>query len=59
MALLVCGSGFTLLHYRGGRQASTRAVVPESVTAAGEEVEKVELGGSDVMVTKLGIGAWS
>lgn len=58
MALQVCGAGFLLLPPWGRRAAITRAVAPESTTTK-VEVEKVNLGGSEVRVTKIGIGAWS
>ncbi|XP_072958601.1 uncharacterized oxidoreductase At1g06690, chloroplastic [Typha angustifolia] len=58
MALQVSSASFSLFSSR--RVLRTRAVAPESVstTSRGEE-EKVKLGGSDVKLTKLGIGAWS
>ncbi|XP_020092341.1 uncharacterized oxidoreductase At1g06690, chloroplastic [Ananas comosus] len=59
MALQFCGVGFSPIRYRGGLGA--RAVASESNATAlrGAEEEKVKLGGSEVKVTKLGIGAWS
>ncbi|CAD5176482.1 unnamed protein product [Musa acuminata subsp. malaccensis] len=59
MALQVNGAGFSLLRWRRGGALRTRAVASESVATTREEVEKVKLGGSDLKVTKLGIGAWS
>lgn len=47
---------------RRARSRRVRAVVPgDSATLKAEEVveEKVKLGGSDLKVTRLGIGAWS
>ncbi|XP_042453366.1 uncharacterized oxidoreductase At1g06690, chloroplastic-like [Zingiber officinale] len=58
MALQVCGAGFSLLPPLGRRAVISRAVAPESTTTK-VEVEKVNLGGSEVRVTKIGIGAWS
>ncbi|KAG6533585.1 hypothetical protein ZIOFF_007460 [Zingiber officinale] len=58
MALQVCGAGFSLLPPLGRRAVIARAVAPESTTTK-VEVEKVNLGGSEVRVTKIGIGAWS
>lgn len=57
MALQVSGTGFGLSC--GRRCLSVRAVASESVTTARSEENKVKLGGSDLMVTKLGIGAWA
>lgn len=59
MALQVNGAGFSLLRWRRGGALRTRAVASDSVATTREEVEKVKLGGSDLKVTKLGIGAWS
>lgn len=47
---------------RGRRSGKVRAVASEgfaTLKAEEEEEEKVKLGGSDLKVTKLGIGAWS
>ena len=57
MALQVSGTGFGLFHRRSGLRIRARA--SESVTTSRAEEEKVKLGGSDVKVTKLGIGAWA
>ncbi|WOK99535.1 hypothetical protein Cni_G08247 [Canna indica] len=59
MALQVSGAGFSPLSCWRRRAATTRAVSSGSVTTKREEGEKVKLGGSDLKVTKLGIGAWS
>ncbi|XP_030515875.1 uncharacterized oxidoreductase At1g06690, chloroplastic [Rhodamnia argentea] len=47
---------------RGRRNRKVKAVASEgfaTLKAEEEEEEKVKLGGSDLKVTKLGIGAWS
>ncbi|XP_038987872.1 uncharacterized oxidoreductase At1g06690, chloroplastic [Phoenix dactylifera] len=56
MALQLSSAGFCL--FRGRRALTTRAVASEDVTTLKEE-NKVKLGGSDVKVSRLGIGAWS
>ncbi|XP_020275776.1 uncharacterized oxidoreductase At1g06690, chloroplastic-like isoform X1 [Asparagus officinalis] len=58
MALQVSGTGFGLIHgSRGGFRV--RGVASESMPAKKVEGGKVKLGGTEVKVTKLGIGAWS
>ncbi|KAJ4811418.1 NAD(P)-linked oxidoreductase superfamily protein [Rhynchospora pubera] len=58
MALQVIGTGLCLLRYR--RDLRPRAVASSSETSTTtREEDKVKLGGSDVKVSKLGIGAWS
>lgn len=39
--------------------SKTRAVASEGFITLKEAQEKVELGGSELKVTRLGIGAWS
>ncbi|KAG1368435.1 putative oxidoreductase, chloroplastic [Cocos nucifera] len=56
MALQLSSAGFCL--FRRRRALTTRAVASENVTTLNEE-DKVKLGGSDVKVSRLGIGAWS
>ncbi|KAK1283814.1 putative oxidoreductase [Acorus calamus] len=58
MALQLCGGGSLSLARRRSSQ-STRASASENVSTLNREEEKVRLGGSDLMVTKLGIGAWA
>ncbi|XP_078162713.1 NAD(P)-linked oxidoreductase superfamily protein [Carex rostrata] len=58
MALQVIGTGLPLLRYR--RHLRPRAVASSSQSSiTTREEEKVKLGGSDVKVSKLGVGAWS
>ncbi|KAM0937297.1 putative pyridoxine 4-dehydrogenase [Dioscorea sansibarensis] len=64
MALQVSSAGFPIVVHRrrggGGGAFGARAVSSESMTTVkGGEEEKVKLGGSDVKVTRLGLGAWS
>ncbi|XP_039131524.1 uncharacterized oxidoreductase At1g06690, chloroplastic [Dioscorea cayenensis subsp. rotundata] len=67
MALQVSSAGFPIVVHRrrggggGGCGAfGARAVSSESITTVkGGEEDKVKLGGSDVKVTRLGLGAWS
>ncbi|KAJ4981258.1 hypothetical protein NE237_032095 [Protea cynaroides] len=56
MALPISSSSFSLFHQR--RVLKIRAVASEEFALKAEE-DKVKLGGSDLKVTKLGIGAWS
>ncbi|KAL0914456.1 hypothetical protein M5K25_014804 [Dendrobium thyrsiflorum] len=57
MALQANGVAFSLLHRR--KALSVKAVASENVSTLPGEEEKVKLGGSDLKVTKLGVGAWS
>ncbi|KAH0457849.1 hypothetical protein IEQ34_013164 [Dendrobium chrysotoxum] len=57
MALQANGVAFSLLHRR--KPLSVKAVASENVSTLPGEEEKVKLGGSDLKVTKLGVGAWS
>lgn len=57
MALQANGVAFSLLHRR--MTLSVKAVVSENVSTLPGEAEKVKLGGSELKVTKLGVGAWS
>ncbi|ONK74414.1 uncharacterized protein A4U43_C03F5970 [Asparagus officinalis] len=57
MALQVGGTSFGLFHRNSGLRI--RAVASESATTSRGEENKVKLGGSEVKVTKLGIGAWA
>ncbi|XP_026390334.1 uncharacterized oxidoreductase At1g06690, chloroplastic-like [Papaver somniferum] len=60
MALQVTGASFSLLKNSRRTRRSIRAVASEeSVTIQTGGEDKVKLGGSDLKVTKLGIGAWS
>lgn len=66
MALQVSSAGFPIVVHRrrggggGGGAFGARAVSSESITTVkGGEEDKVKLGGSDVKVTRLGLGAWS
>ncbi|KAL6286991.1 hypothetical protein ACE6H2_011381 [Prunus campanulata] len=54
MAMHVSSACFSVFSHR--RVHKIRAVASENVTT---EVDKVKLGGSDLKVTRLGIGAWS
>lgn len=47
----------SLFHYRSSRRI--KATAAEDVATLKVEDDKVKLGGSDLKVTKLGIGAWS
>ncbi|KAJ4800041.1 NAD(P)-linked oxidoreductase superfamily protein [Rhynchospora pubera] len=58
MALQVIGTGLCLLRYRRDLRPRAVASSSEASTTTREE-DKVKLGGSDVKVSKLGIGAWS
>ncbi|KAJ3707156.1 hypothetical protein LUZ61_010861 [Rhynchospora tenuis] len=58
MALQVIGTGLSLLRYRKDLRPRAVASSSEASTITREE-DKVKLGGSDVKVSKLGIGAWS
>lgn len=44
---------------RGQKQKIRGVAAESSVKLNSEEEDKVKLGGSDLKVTKLGIGAWS
>ncbi|XP_043701487.1 uncharacterized oxidoreductase At1g06690, chloroplastic [Telopea speciosissima] len=57
MALPISSSSFSLIHQR--RVLRIRAVASEEFATLKAEEDKVKLGGSDLKVTKLGIGAWS
>ncbi|XP_010256244.1 PREDICTED: uncharacterized oxidoreductase At1g06690, chloroplastic [Nelumbo nucifera] len=57
MALQVSTAGFSLFHQR--RVQRIRAVASEEFASLKTQEDKVKLGGSDLKVTKLGIGAWS
>uniref|UniRef100_A0A1D1ZDY1 Putative oxidoreductase At1g06690, chloroplastic n=1 Tax=Anthurium amnicola TaxID=1678845 RepID=A0A1D1ZDY1_9ARAE len=57
MALHVSSAGFSVFNHRIAH--SVRALASQGVAAPKVEEEKVKLGGSDLKVTKIGIGAWS
>eukprot|EP00262_Sarcandra_glabra_P021096 TRINITY_DN8714_c0_g1_i1.p1 TRINITY_DN8714_c0_g1~~TRINITY_DN8714_c0_g1_i1.p1 ORF type:complete len:367 (-),score=74.90 TRINITY_DN8714_c0_g1_i1:118-1218(-) len=57
MALHVSSASFSLFHHSNAQR--TRAVASEDFATLKREEEKVKLGGSDLKVTKLGIGAWA
>lgn len=57
MALQASGVAINLFHLR--RTHSVKAVASENVSTIRGEEEKVKLGGSDLRVTRLGVGAWS
>ncbi|MQL90132.1 hypothetical protein Taro_022726 [Colocasia esculenta] len=59
MALQVSVAGFSV--FNQGNNRAVRALASQGVASAPKKVDegKVNLGGSDVKVTKLGIGAWS
>ncbi|XP_034702705.1 uncharacterized oxidoreductase At1g06690, chloroplastic [Vitis riparia] len=57
MALYVSSACFCGFSQK--RVERTRAVASEGFATVKTEEEKVKLGGSDLKVTKLGIGAWS
>ncbi|KAK9086116.1 hypothetical protein Sjap_026527 [Stephania japonica] len=60
MAVLqVSGAGFSLVHQHriGWNKGGIRAVGSSAIVRT--EEDKVKVGGSDLKVTKLGIGAWS
>lgn len=53
----VSGACFSV--FSGGRVGKIRAVASEDFATVKTVEEKVKLGGSDLKVTKLGVGAWS
>lgn len=57
MAMQVSGASFSVI---GGhrRPSFIKAVTSENITATVGE-EKIQLGGSDLKVSRIGIGAWS
>ncbi|KAF8413442.1 hypothetical protein HHK36_001425 [Tetracentron sinense] len=57
MALHVSSAGFSVFCHR--RVQRVRAVASEEFSSVKTKEEKVKLGGSELKVTKLGIGAWS
>lgn len=57
MAMHVSGACFSV--FSGRRVSRIRAVASEDFATVKTGEEKVKLGGSDLKVTKLGIGAWS
>lgn len=60
MALYFSSACFSGLSLRKPQAAPVRAMASESsVAVRNEEEEKVKLGGSELKVTRLGIGAWS
>ncbi|KAF3785536.1 putative oxidoreductase [Nymphaea thermarum] len=61
MTLQLSNASFPFFLQRKGRRCSMRALssVDVGVAKAGTDVEKVKVGGSELKVTKLGIGAWS
>ncbi|KAL5977335.1 hypothetical protein ACLOJK_021681 [Asimina triloba] len=56
---LVVGSGSFLSRFQNRRIQTIRAIASEEFATAKSGEDKVKLGGSDLKVTKLGIGAWS
>ncbi|EEF40860.1 uncharacterized oxidoreductase At1g06690, chloroplastic [Ricinus communis] len=59
MAMNVMSSSPCLSFFGRKRIHRVTAVAPESAAPAKFEEEKVKLGGSELRVTKLGVGAWS
>ena len=57
MAMHVTSACFSVFSHR--RVQRIRAVASEDFATLKTEEDKVKLGGSDLKVTKLGIGAWS
>ncbi|KAK9093584.1 hypothetical protein Syun_028495 [Stephania yunnanensis] len=53
------GAGFSLIQHRIRCKKGGMRAVCSSATVRAEEEDKVKVGGSDLMVTRLGIGAWS
>lgn len=56
MALLASGVSFSIYSWR--RQA-IKAIASEDLSKLKSHEDKIKLGGSDLSVTKLGIGAWA
>lgn len=57
MAMHVSGACFSV--FSGSRVGNIRAVASEDFATVKTAEDKVKLGGSDLKVTKLGVGAWS
>ncbi|XP_052295681.1 uncharacterized oxidoreductase At1g06690, chloroplastic isoform X2 [Citrus sinensis] len=57
MAMHVSGACFSV--FSGSRVGNIRAVASEGFATVKTAEDKVKLGGSDLKVTKLGVGAWS
>ncbi|XP_068656880.1 uncharacterized oxidoreductase At1g06690, chloroplastic-like [Aristolochia californica] len=56
MALIVGTASFSLFRHR---RTAVRAITSEEVTSLKIDEDKIKLGGSDLKVSKLGIGAWA
>ncbi|KAI3991616.1 hypothetical protein MKX01_009658 [Papaver californicum] len=59
MALQVTGASFSVFRNNRTRKSIRAVASAESATIQTGGEDKVKLGGSDLKVTKLGIGAWS
>ncbi|XP_068655650.1 uncharacterized oxidoreductase At1g06690, chloroplastic-like [Aristolochia californica] len=57
MALIVGSASFSLFRHR--RTPIIRAITSEEVTSLNIGEDNIKLGGSDLKVSKLGIGAWA
>ncbi|ESR50319.1 hypothetical protein CICLE_v10031739mg [Citrus x clementina] len=57
MAMHVSGACFSV--FSGSRVGNIKAVASEGFATVKTAEDKVKLGGSDLKVTKLGVGAWS
>ncbi|KAF9620553.1 hypothetical protein IFM89_013218 [Coptis chinensis] len=57
--LTVSGNNLKRANYQHGKQTIRAVASSEDVSTLSKDEDKIKLGGSDLKVTKLGIGAWS